>query len=283
MPDSPRPGGLSGRQRAIRWAGAILLACSLVLIARQLWLLDWRSLAALLSLRLAAAALAALALCVAANALLARAWTHLADAERVAERARLVRIYAASVWLKYLPGSVFQYLGRQAEAARLGIPHKTLAKSHGLEIALHVVASLAVAAACLAWMANPAGTAAATAAIMLACAAIRRPLTNALLHQLIAFAAFGAAAAIVGSQVLPGAFDPARFAALYLLAWLIGFLAPLAPGGLGVREAALLALTASHAPAAGVLAAMLVLRLASVAADLCYGLGAVRPRQTTAD
>ncbi|QZH75085.1 MAG: hypothetical protein JY451_00105 [Erythrobacter sp.] len=276
MAEEAAPPGQKRLRQAIRWAGGVLVAASLLFIARHLWLLNWTSLAQLASWRLFATTIASAALFLLANFLLARAWVRLADPGRQVEVAQLVPIYGRSVLLKYLPGSVFQYLGRHAEAADLGLSNTALARSHGLEIALHLVASLAVAAACLTFVGLPVAAASAAVVVVMACVAIARPLTTALLFQLVAFTAFATAAALIGLAVLPAGTNPAQFAALFLLAWMIGFLVPLAPGGLGVREAALLALAGASLPAANVLAALLVLRLASVAGDLTYGLGAMR-------
>ncbi len=270
-------------QQIVRWAGALLFAGSLLFLLREAWRLEWSSLDTQLSYQLAGGAALACALFYSANVLLARAWVRLADPEEQVAPARLVQIYASSVWLKYLPGSVFHYLGRHAQATQLGLGHSALARSHGSEIALHLVASLAAAAACLAFDKEPVMAAIATGVVVMACVAIGKPLAKALLFQLLAFGAFALAAYSIGWVVLPEGANLMVFAALFLLAWLIGFLVPVAPGGLGVREAALLALTSASLPSEEVLAALLVLRLSSIAADLAYGMGALRRARQKSD
>ena len=71
---------------------------------------------------------------------------------------------------------------------------------------------------------------------------------------------------------IPAGAALAQFAAIFLLAWLAGFVIPVAPGGLGVREAALLALAAGSVDAPALLAAVLALRIGSILGDLGYGL-----------
>ena len=61
-------------------------------------------------------------------------------------------------------------------------------------------------------------------------------------------------------------------------AWLAGFVVPVAPGGLGIREAAILAMCGSGIPAAGLVVAVIVLRLASVLGDMGFGLFAYSRR-----
>ena len=97
-------------------------------------------------------------------------------------------------------------------------------------------------------------------------------MARALVLQLAAFGGFAAAAAIIGAAVLPAGAGLAQFAAIFLLAWLAGFLIPVAPGGLGVREAALLALGGGVASASALMAAVLALRIGSILGDLGYGL-----------
>ena len=84
---------------------------------------------------------------------------------------------------------------------------------------------------------------------------------------------------MIFSAVLPAGASLAQFAALFLLAWLAGFIVPVAPGGLGVREAALLALAGGGVPAAGLMAATLALRVSSIAGDLVYGLATLQRRR----
>src|SRR3546814_20504416 len=80
----------------------------------------------------------------------------------------------------------------------------------------------------------------------------------------------------MGAAVLPSGESLAHFAALFLLAWLAGCVVPVAPGGIGVREAALLAIAGGAVPATALMAATLALRAASIAGDLLYGVVTLR-------
>lgn len=258
-------------ERLIRWAGGVTLAASIVFIGERLWRLDWASLAPHASWELAIAMTGAPLLFAAADRTLARGWAMTADPEGRCTSAELTQIYARGVLMKYLPGSVFQYLSRQVGGARAGLPHKRVAQASMIEIGLHLVASLSVAAACFVAAHSPLLAVAGIAAPVAVCLFMRRRLLLALAFQILAFALFAAAAALIGWAILPAGSGLAVFAALFLLAWLAGFVVPVAPGGIGVREAALLAL-GGGLPAAGLMAATLALRAASIAGDLLYGL-----------
>ncbi len=255
-----------------RWVGGAALAGSIAFISERLWRLDWSTLQPHASWSLAGAMIGAPLLFAAADRALARAWTAIVDPGRSYPPSDISRIYARGVLMKYLPGSVFQYVSRQVEGARTGIGHKLLAKSVAIEVSLHLVSSMSVAAACLSFDRWPAAAVAAALVVIGASLAMRRSLLTALAFQIVAFGAFAAAAALIGAAVLPAGASLPHFAALFLLAWLAGFVVPVAPSGIGVREAALLALAGASLPAAGLMAATLALRASSIVGDLGYGL-----------
>src|SRR3546814_19885240 len=74
----------------------------------------------------------------AADRALTRAWTAVVDPEHAQPPRDMERIYARGVLMKYLPGSIFQYVSRQVEGAKTGIAHKLLAKSIIVEVGLHL-------------------------------------------------------------------------------------------------------------------------------------------------
>ncbi len=259
-----------------RWGGAAVVALSIGFIGQRLLALDPAQLAVHASWPLAGAMLAAPLLFAGANRLLAQAWQALADpAARLSART-VGRIYGRGVLLKYLPGSLFQYVSRQLGARGAGLAQGEAAKASLVEIALHLASSMTVAAGFFA--AGAIGTVPAMIALAIVGLAAwhsRLPMGRAFAWQLGAFFCFAVAALLVAAAILPGGLVPSQFAALFLLAWLAGFVVPVAPGGLGVREAALLALAAGGAPAAPMLAAVLALRITSILGDLGYGLGAL--------
>lgn len=272
MADTVLAGRRPSFERIGRWVGGAALVGSIVFIGERLWRLDWSTLQPHASWGLAGAMIGAPLLFAAADRALARAWTAVVDPGNIVPRRDMARIYARGVLMKYLPGSIFQYVSRQVEGAKTGIEHKLLAKSVVVEVGLHLVSSMSVAAACLTFERAPVVAVAAAAIVVGAALAARRPLLTALAFQILAFGAFALAAALIGAAVLPVGASLAHFAALFLLAWLAGFVVPVAPGGIGIREAALLALAGAGLPAAGLMAATLALRASSIAGDLGYGL-----------
>ena len=254
------------------WLGGLVLAASLLFITDRLWRLDWLSLRPHISWQLAFALLVATLLFASADKALSRAWVASIDPDRMSPSCDMERIYARGVLMKYLPGGIFQYVSRHVGGAGAGIGHKPLARSAAVEIGLHFVSSLSVAAACLLFARWPAASSVALAVLVFGCLLTKRRLLTGLALQLAAFTAFAAAAGIVGVAILPPEAGLPHFAGLFLLAWLAGFVVPVAPGGLGIREAALLALAGPGLPPADLIAAVLALRASSILGDLLFGL-----------
>ncbi|MBB3861261.1 hypothetical protein GGQ88_002533 [Novosphingobium hassiacum] len=268
-PASSKPRSFRGS--AVRWGGfAVLTACA-GFVSYRLIQLDPRQLVDQASWRLGAAMVAAPVLFAASDKLLASAWSVLAGADGLVASRRTDAIYGRGVLAKYLPGSVFQYASRQIEGASAGLPHGALAKASVLEIALHVPASLTAAGIALALAQVPVLAVLASLGASFVAAKTRNKVLRAGALQFGAFTCFAIAAATIGTALLPGSAALGVFSALFLLSWLAGFLVPVAPGGLGVREAALLALAGSQFPAEPLLACVLALRVASILGDALFG------------
>lgn len=278
MIDAAPASGRPAFDRLLRWGGGAALAGSLIFIGDRLWRLDWSTLQPHMSAGLVGGIAAATLLFAAADRALAHAWTAVADPEKAFAQPELRRIYARGVLLKYLPGSIFQYVSRQTEGARKGMAHKRLARSALIEVGLHLVSSMTAAAAFLVGTWSPPVAVLGLGAVASAALALRRPLATALAFQILAFLLFGLAAMLTGAAVLPAGSGLAHFAALFLLAWLAGFVVPVAPGGIGVREAALLALGGAIMPPAALMATTLALRVSSIGGDLIYGLATLARR-----
>ncbi len=194
-----------------------------------------------------------------------------------------VRIYAFSTFAKYLPGNVFHYAGRQVAAARLGYGQKATAQASAVEIAGHLLvagalllALLPFAAGQLEWLASldpevlgywplalP-GAALLGGGALLILTRRGHKLMPVLGRRLLGFVgllqlSFFILATLLGvwlAQIVfaapVGSLPSIAFA--YLLAWLVGFVTPGAPGGLGVREACLVAALGAYGDLTAILA-----------------------------
>src|SRR6266545_4489110 len=178
---------------------------------------------------------------------------------------------------KYLPGNVGQYLGRAALARQHGIPlHKSV-----LTLGFETTGLIVTAAAC-ALLTGAGGSLAAPWKIaLLAAAAVAAPFL--LVHVLERWfpgilkerlgverlprpsvAALGACLALyaAGSAVSWWQAVPA-----FALSWVLGFITPGAPAGLGVREALLVSGTAALYGPGAALSTALAFRLVTVLGD----------------
>ncbi len=183
--------------------------------------------------------------------LLARGWSLALEVPRIGWQ-RAVAVYGTSVLPKYLPGSVHQYLSRHIIGRRYGWHAPTMAYSSVLELALHVLCSLTVAMLLLIWHGRPSTLdldwrfavvgLTVIGAVAVTLWAFRRfspsILLGAIGYQLVFFAGLAALAMACGVMSGVAAQQLPTVGGLFLLAWLIGLVVPLAPAGLGVREAA---------------------------------------------
>ena len=257
------------RKTLVNWGGLVLLLASLAYLARTIAALDPASLAN----RVSSAAwwlTAACALAYGASlGLLAVAWLRLADGNRTYPLARALAVYGPGVIAKYVPGSVLQYASRQVLGAQLGIGHKPMLRASLVEALLHVACALIIAGLLLVG-AGLVGLGLALIAGLSLSFLRQLGLLRAAGMQIAFFALFGGMILLIAQAI--GADDAARLAAVYLIAWIAGLLVPVAPGGIGVREAVLLALGAPF-EAAEMLAVLAVLvRLAGIAGDGLFGL-----------
>ena len=78
----------------------------------------------------------------------------------------------------------------------------------------------------------------------------------------------GAAYLLMRALVTHPNVSPVWLTAVYSFAWLLGFLVPLLPGGLGLRDGALIALLASRIGAVPATAVALALRVAATFGEL---------------
>jgi len=260
---------------------ALVLGISALFLLRSVRNVDLTAMLATLG----AGDIALLAVCCIAYGallmLLARGWSIALDVPQVDWR-HAVAIYGTSVLPKYLPGSVPQYLSRHVLSQRYGWPASTMARSSVLEIALHVLCSLAVAACFLLWPGSTRTlvfdwrfivvglTALAAVAITLWAYRRFRPaiVFRAMAYQLAFFAGFALLAIVCGIVSGVPANDLPAVGGLFLLSWLISFVVPLAPGGLGVREAAGVALLSGIIGPESALFVLAAMRLITLGGDV---------------
>lgn len=245
--------------------------------------------------------------------LLARSWRILLRAAepRSATDCRLTAVYALTQFAKYAPGNVFHLAGRHALLTRKGFSQRSLLVS-----TVHENLVLILSAACLGAalvilfpaaalttrlremgippvMLSPAMRTALAAAVLAivvwATAGMFRHFAGVEIRRpLILDGAFFAAQGLFFAfllQTISGEFYPEALGVI-TVSWLIGFLTPGAPGGVGVREIAILfLLKGSVQPEDAVLTAGLY-RIVTFGGDLLFfGYGVLRrgPDQRHAD
>lgn len=259
--------------RRVRLLAQVFLVAAIVFVAlrvRSLWHgshvelanVDWPALVG--SLALAAAGTVAGAVI----------WLAILDALGVRPRLRWTALFFQAQLGKYIPGSVWQYAGRAAVARANGIPVRPVGISLPVEFAASAVAAGSMAGFLLGWW----GVAIVTAVAIVLIATER----HRTFHRPSAFATVRATLLYLPIWLLLGGSFwlcarglvavPARDLALYVgafaVAWLAGLLAVYAPGGLGVREAVLVALLSSRLGSADALVVAATSRLILILVDV---------------
>ena len=218
----------------------------------------------------------------AADVLLALAWRALLQGQGTAAGLRWsIRTHGVSQLSKYLPGNVMHLASRQLLGASAGVPHAVLARASLLELAGLASAGLLLSLPALPLVDDRlfgGFTPAAGAVIMLLTLAAVRVIAGArtarvlgchLLFLLVASLSFTTLLVLLA----PGAGGllswPAACGA-YAAAWLIGFVTPGAPAGLGVREAVLVMLLGGHAAEPDLLAAVVLSRAVTALGDTLF-------------
>jgi glycosyltransferase 2 family protein len=224
------------------------------------------------------------------------------------------RIYARSAIAKYLPGNIFHLVGRQVLGRALGVTQGRLAVATVTEIILSLLSVWLIAAVVFVALPGPISRGLSLLALALGALAaiafvrptlLRRttPWTAPILDRVAGEArgtefglalalnlAFFLCLALIAGSVFRALTTEAlpfmQVGAVYLSAWLAGYIVPGASGGLGVREAALLVLLEGAASEPAVLAFALAMRLQSVLGDMLffaasYALPLRRPAQAT--
>jgi len=269
-------------RKALHWFGAALGLAGVVFVGlkikHQAGQIDIQSIEMQTWLALAALSV----VYGAANTMLARAWWLLLKSLDVRPSWKwAVRVYGVSQLAKYVPGNIFQMAGRQAIAQADGHPGIELAKSTAYELVL-VAAAGALFASLTLPLFVPAlpvlgGLPVLLILVVLAGwiafrwygAAVLRALLWELGFFMVSALVFVLILAIVNPQAIVVSTIPVLCGA-FVIAWLLGFLTPGSPAGIGVRESILLVLLGSAFPGADLLLAILLGRIVTMAGDLGF-------------
>ncbi|MCR2835033.1 hypothetical protein [Parerythrobacter lacustris] len=257
---------------AIRWLGYAVFAIGLVYIGLALARLETGSVVGRLGATGWTLGAASAVIYAGLLVLLARAWAGCASGQTGFSWPAVLRVYGPGVIAKYIPGSVFQYASRQVLGARKGWSQSSIVRASLLEALIHVPSALTVAAAFMLFEGIH-GVAIIAAAGALVAKFSRSGVAQAIGWQLCFFSGFGTLAYVLAAYAL-GLPNPATIAALFMIAWIAGFLVPVAPGGLGIRESVLLVLAAPFAPSAAIAVFAILTRLVTIAGDALCGLAA---------
>ena len=192
-----------------------------------------------------------------------------------------IRTHGLSQLAKYVPGNIFHLAGRQALGVAAGLPGVALTRSAVWEVTL-----LGIAGAIFSPLILPSlspvvsasyslGMYAGSAALGIWCFARFAALevAQAFVWQILFLIAAGVVFVCVLALVTESWFTAALLPMVcgaYVIAWLVGFITPGAPGGIGIREMVLLFLLEGHVATGGLLLALIVGRSITIVGDLVY-------------
>jgi glycosyltransferase 2 family protein len=282
---------LINARRWLTWTGGLLSAAGvLFLLQRAFTYVDQIDIATFNAFGYGAVTLLAASYGV-SNCLLAAGWWNLLRRLKVpAGFPWAVRAYALSQMAKYVPGNVFQFVGRQVLGSSAGFENGPLLKSTFLELMLLAGAGglfvpLIVPLAGSAWKAVGIpvfavpwwlGCVGFVIAAALGLWALKRFggslifLAGACYLTFVALSGviFAGCYALAGGSIEISGIPPLIGA--YVVAWLVGFLTPGAPAGLGMREAVLLLLLSRGEDEPTILLAVVLGRMVTVLGDLGF-------------
>lgn len=268
-------------KRALHVVGGIMAVASLYFVGQRLYQYRHDIDLDLLTTSLTVSLFALGGVIAVANVCLALAWHTLLRHQLINVSLRWsVLTYGVSQLAKYVPGNIAHLAGRQVLAVAAGLPGWQLAKVMAVELGIQAIAasvfailiipvvwpSLPVWAALLAWVA-------AVAIMGWGAGRFNRALTLALIwNWLFLLSSAGVFVAIlVGLMPQSLSFTLVIAAgSSFIVAWLIGFVTPGAPAGVGVREVVLLALLGSYLPEQSLLLAVVLARLVTLGGDIVY-------------
>lgn len=210
------------------------------------------------------------------------------------------KVFCKSNILKYIPGNVFQYVGRNEIAVRFGFSHKAILMTTLLDIVANIFGVAIVSLICYAKgvkigidsigikFDSRFVIAAAVAFLFflflfywkrktvwkkIQCfctpANVKRYIFCIIYYMFFAVYT-GTIYLLVLTQILGMSIANDKIyivTGAYLLSWLLGFIMPGAPGGIGIRETVITVLLAAYLPSDPVLLAIVIYRIVSMAGD----------------
>jgi glycosyltransferase 2 family protein len=261
-------------ERRVRFAVQLLLAAGLVFVLlriRSIWRTSHVDLAHVQWGWLGGAI--SLALCAAAGS--AFIWLAILRRLGVATRPAWAGIFLQAQLGKYVPGALWQYAGRSALAQTQGVPLRVVARTLPIELIASAYAGAAFSILLVGWWGVVGVIAAISAAQLLAARVPSRwVVVRTSAEMTVPYAAVTWPLIVASFWMTARAFidvpvgDLAVYAGAFAAAWIVGLIAIYAPGGLGVREAILVALLHGRIGSADALVIALASRGVFTLADL---------------
>ncbi len=214
---------------------------------------------------------------------------HIHDGPDGAPKRLLQTTFLRSQIWKYVPGNVFHYVGRHLAGKMAGASSAALMKSTVTESVALVGAALLLSSVLLlasdfrgvgigsaetVWLCASAGVLAATLMSIWYHVSDNRQFINRLMIIMARALLFLTALGILTFLIADGSDDAALIIGATSVAWLVGFVTPGSPGGIGTREAVLVLLLEPTLGEPVILGASLVLRAVTMGGDLlAYAIG----------
>lgn len=213
-------------------------------------------------------------------------------------------VYLKSNILKYIPGNVFQYIGRNELAINCGIGHANVAMATVLDIATMILTSLLLSCMLIServaeYMGCSVGKLGIYTLIFLGICVVSIVILKGMNNRIGTYIRKCLGALFTSSGVVKSLYSVAYYviidcvgpimfyvmltqvlrtpidikdfyvlAGVYLFSFVVGFVTPGASGGIGIREMVMIVLTGSIVSENTILLSVVLLRIISVASDL---------------
>lgn len=292
-------------KKTIKWLGRVLMILSVVIMAQKIW--GYRE---NIEIKLTFSVLIQLVVCCLLYAIVVYLCPYIYNrmlyitTGRCFDYKKVAYIYCKSNVMKYLPGNVMQYIGRNEFAVQEDIPHGKVALATMLEIAVVLCSTMMIAVLfswsyTVEWVSNFVDInvlllVAIVMGMVLSVVAIlflfKKRILNYLseiltFRNILIFGAmvlYNIVIMIINSCIyfyvlsLLGINMEIRYylagIGLYALAFILGYITPGVPGGIGIRETVLVHFFSSFVEEAQILTGAVIFRIISVLGDF-IGLG----------